>query len=94
MPVEQTGNPLTQLPIIPYILVFFVFYFLVIKPQKTKQKETKDMLGNLKKNDQVVTAAGIHGTIVLVKETTVVVRVDDNVKIEFSKDAITEVVKI
>ena len=46
------------------------------------------MIDNLKKNDAVVTVSGIHGTIVLVKEKTVMVRVDDNVKIEFDKDAI------
>lgn len=93
MGTEQAANPLVQLPIIPYILIFLIFYFLVIRPQRTKQKEQKNMLGNIKKNDQVVTAGGIHGTIVLVKEKTVVVRVDDNVKIEFDKESVTAVVK-
>jgi preprotein translocase subunit YajC len=50
------------------------------------------MLKNVKKNDEVVTAAGIHGTVVLVKDKTVVVRVDDNVKIEFDKESITKII--
>ena len=49
-------------------------------------------LKNLKKNDEIVTSAGIHGTVVLVKDKTAVVRVDDNVKIEFDKEAIAHVV--
>ena len=93
MPNEQINNPLLQLPIIPYILIFLVFYFLVLKPQKNKQKEHKQMVENLKKNDQIVTSSGIHGTVVLTKDKTVVVRVDDNVKIEFEKEAIASVVK-
>jgi preprotein translocase subunit YajC len=90
---EASGNPLVTLPIIPWLIIFLIFYFLVIKPQRQKQKESKDMINNLKKNDSVVTTAGIHGTVVLVKDKTVVVRVDDNVKIEFDKEAIASVVK-
>ncbi|OGX36410.1 MAG: preprotein translocase subunit YajC [Omnitrophica WOR_2 bacterium RIFCSPHIGHO2_02_FULL_50_17] len=93
MPTEQAVNPWLQLPIIPYLLIFLIFYFLVIKPQRDKQRQHKDTLKNLKKNDEVVTAAGIHGIVALVKETTVMVRVDDNVKIEFDKEAIASVVK-
>jgi preprotein translocase subunit YajC len=96
MPTEQVAspaNPLTQLPIIPYLLIGLVFYFLVIKPQRQKQKETKQMLENIKKNDEVVTTSGIHGTVVNVKDKTVVVRVDDSVKIEFDKEAIVSITK-
>ena len=88
MPTEQAANPLATLPIIPYIIIFLIFYFLVIKPQKDKQKETKNMLANIKKNDEVVTLSGMHGTVVLVKDKTIVIRVDDNTKIEFDKEAI------
>lgn len=87
-------NPLTQLPIIPYLLIFLVFYFLVIRPEKTKRQQHKDMVNGLAKNDQIITTSGIHGTVVLVKEKTVVVRVDDNVKIEFDKEAIAAIEKV
>jgi len=93
MPAEQAANPLVQLPIIPYILIFLIFYFLVIKPNKNKKKEQKNMIDNLKKNDQIVTSGGIHGTVALVKEQSVVIRVDDNVKIEFDKESVSSVVK-
>ncbi|HLF18525.1 MAG TPA: preprotein translocase subunit YajC [Candidatus Omnitrophota bacterium] len=93
MPSESAANPLMTLPIIPYLLIFLIFYFLVIKPQKTKQREQKELLNNLKKNDEVVTSAGIHGTVALVKDKTVVIRVDDNVKIEFDKESVSTIVK-
>ena len=93
MPAEQVSNPLLSLPIIPYLIIFLIFYFLVIKPQRDTQKERKNLLNTLQKNDEVVTSSGIHGTVALVKDKTVVVRVDDNVKIEFDKDAITTVTK-
>ncbi|MCF6334900.1 MAG: preprotein translocase subunit YajC [Spirochaetales bacterium] len=73
-------------------LVILIFYFLIIRPQNKKQKETKRMLSALKKGDKVVSIGGIHGTVVAVKEQTTVVKVDDNIKLEFSKSAISSVV--
>ena len=89
MSPDQTANPLVQM--VPFALVFLIFYFLVIKPEKSKQKQHKEMINNVKKNDQIVTAGGIHGTVVNVKPTTVVVRVDDNAKIEIDKEAIATI---
>ncbi len=79
--------------LVPYAIIFLIFYFLVIKPQKQKQQETADMRKNIKKNDQVITAGGIHGTVINVKEKTVILRVDDNVRIEFDKEAITTILE-
>lgn len=93
MQPDHTANPMAQLPIIPYVLIIMIFYFLVFQPQKKKQNETKQMMANLKKNDQVVTTGGIHGTIINVKETTVIIRIDDNAKIEIEKEAISKVIK-
>jgi preprotein translocase subunit YajC len=73
---------------IPLIIIFIIFYFLIIKPQKDKTKEHQRMISNLKKNDQIVTIGGIHGTIINVKEKTFVLRVDDNIKIEIDKNAV------
>jgi preprotein translocase subunit YajC len=72
--------------------VFVVFYFLIIRPQNKKQKEAKKMIDAVKKGDKVVTIGGVHGTIHSVKEGTVVVKVDDDCRIEFSKSAIATVV--
>lgn len=82
----QTVNPIINL--FPLILIFIVFYFLLIRPQKTKEKEHQKMLANLKKNDEVVTSSGIHGTIVNIKDKTVILRIDDNVKIEIEKNCV------
>ena len=76
-----------------YLIIFLVFYFFLIRPQQKQQKEKQNMVGQLKKNDEVITAGGIHGTVVNVKEKTIVLKVDDNVKIEFDKSAISTVKK-
>ena len=77
--------------LVPYVLIFGIFYFLVIRPQRQKQKEHETLLKNLQKNDEVVTASGIHGVVAFVKEKTIVVKVDDNAKIEFDREAIVGV---
>ena len=86
-------NPAAQSPfasmLIPIILIYVIFYFVLIKPQKKEQKERRAMLDNLKKNDEVVTGGGIHGTIVNVKDKTFMLRVDDNVKIEIDKSSVS-----
>ena len=79
-------SPLISL--MPIVLIFIVFYFLLIKPQKKAQNDHKKMVSELKKNDEVVTSGGIHGTITNVKENSVVLKIDDNVKIEVQKSAI------
>lgn len=78
--------------IITFVLIILIFYFLIIRPQKKRDKETKAMLAAMKKGDRVVTIGGIHGTIITVKDQTVVVKVDDSARIEFSKSAISTVV--
>jgi preprotein translocase subunit YajC len=76
---------------IPFALIIGIFYFLIIRPQNKKQKETQRMLGALKKGDRVITIGGVHGVIQSVKESSVVVKVDENTKIEFSRSAISTV---
>jgi len=87
------GNPTGQMvsTIVTFGLVFVIFYFLIIRPQNKKQKEAQKMIAAMKKGDKVVTAGGIHATVASVKESTVILRVDDNTKIEFSKSAVTAV---
>jgi len=85
------GNPL--LSFMPIIIIFVIFYFLLIRPQKKAQEDHKKMVSALKKNDEVITNGGIHGTIVNVKETSVVLRIDDNVKIEVQKNSVTTIKK-
>ncbi|MDD5347225.1 MAG: preprotein translocase subunit YajC [Candidatus Omnitrophica bacterium] len=80
-------------PIVPLVMVFGVMYFLVLRPQRQRDKEHQNMIKNLKKNDDIVTSSGIHGTVVNVKDSTVVVRIDDNVKVEMEKSCIAFVKK-
>jgi preprotein translocase subunit YajC len=76
---------------LPIVAIIAIFYFLIIRPQNKRQKETQKMLAALKKGDRIVTIGGIHGTIQSVKESTVIVRVDDNTRLEFSRSAISNV---
>ena len=85
--MNQGSNPLISL--LPIILIFVIFYFLLIRPQKKAQDEHKKMVASLKKNDEVITSGGIHGTIVNVKDHTVTLKVDDNVKVEVQKGSIS-----
>ena len=78
--------------ILPILLIFVIFYFFIIRPQNKKQKETEKMIAALKKGDKVVTIGGIHGTVAQTKEKTVIVKVDDNTKIEFLRSAIASVI--
>ena len=87
------ANPTGQMvsTLVTFGLVFVVFYFLIIRPQNKKQKEAKKMIEAVKKGDKIVTIGGVHGTVHAVKEGTVVVKVDDDCKIEFSKSAVATV---
>jgi preprotein translocase subunit YajC len=91
MPTGQQVNPLLNL--LPLVFIFIVFYFLLIRPQKSKEKEQRKMLDSLQKNDPVVTVSGIHGTIVNVKDKTLILRIDDNVKIEIEKSCVAYIKK-
>ena len=86
----QPPNPL--MTFLPFVAIIAIFYFLIIRPQNKKQKETQKMLSQLKKGDKIVTIGGIHGTIQTVKEQTVIVKVDEETKLEFSRSAISNVV--
>ena len=76
---------------LPLVAIVAIFYFLILRPQNKKQKETQKMLAALKKGDRVITIGGIHGLIQNVKESTVIIKVDDNVKLEFNRSAIASV---
>ena len=84
------GGGLTMM--IPLILIVVIMYFFMIRPQNKKQKETEKMIAALKKGDKVVTIGGIHGVVSSTKEQTVMVKFDDNTKIEFNRTAIATVI--
>jgi preprotein translocase subunit YajC len=85
------GAASSLMTFLPFVLIIGIFYFLIIRPQNKKQKETQKMLAALKKGDKVVTIGGIHGVITSVKENSVIVRVDDSAKLEFSRSAVSSI---
>jgi preprotein translocase subunit YajC len=91
MPQQSAVNPIVQL--LPLALIFIIFYFLLIRPQKQKEKEHQKMLEGINKNDEVVTSGGIHGTVVNVKEKTLTLRIDENVKMEIEKNSVAYIKK-
>ena len=87
----EGGTASSLFSFLPLVAIIAIFYFLILRPQNKKQKETQKMLSALKKGDRIVTIGGIHGVIQSVKESSVIVKVDDNVKLEFSRSAISGV---
>ena len=78
---------------IPIVLMIVMFYFLLIRPQMKARKDQDRLMSNLKSGDEIVTTAGILGTVTNVKEKTVTVRIADSVKVEMLKSAIASVTK-
>lgn len=81
-----------MLNILPFILMFAVFYFLLIRPQQRKSKQRNSMLSAIKKGDKIVTIGGMHGTILELTDDIVVLRVNDSTRITFDRSAISTVV--
>src|SRR5437870_11209284 len=78
----------TLLSLIPFALIFVIFYFLVILPQQKRTKQQKALLEALKKGDKVVTASGIWGTVTNLGKETVTLQIADSTKIRIQRDQI------
>jgi preprotein translocase subunit YajC len=87
------GGGLMGSPIIMMVLMFVMMYFLLIRPQRQRQKQQDAMQSALKVGDHVATIGGMHGIISSVKEKTIMVKIADNVKVEFDKSAVASVTK-
>lgn len=79
--------------IIMFVAIFLIFYFLIIRPQQKRAKEHQKLIESLKKGDKVITSSGIHGKVVGLDDRTVLLEVDDGVKIKFEKAAIAAVTR-
>ena len=88
---ESQGNPLTTFA--PMIVIFVLFYFMLIRPQRRAQKELQLKLSALKSGDEVVTNGGIHGLITNVADRSVTLKIADNVKIKIERQAIATILK-
>lgn len=90
-PAASPGSGL--LGLLPFVFIFVIMYYVMLRPQMRRQKEQARLVSALKTGDRVVTSSGIHGLISNVKDTTVIVKVADNVKLEMDKTAVTSVMK-
>ncbi|MGB0576843.1 MAG: preprotein translocase subunit YajC [Alphaproteobacteria bacterium] len=77
--------------LLPLVLIFVVFYFLLIRPQQKKQKQHREMLEALRRGDRVITAGGIVGTITKAAETELTVEIADGVKVKVMRGMISDV---
>ena len=87
----MTG-PGSMMTIVPFVLIFVIMYFMVIRPQQKKAKDHQALLNKLKKNDEVMTSGGIYGKVVDLKENVVMLEVAANVRIRVARGQIATVV--
>ena len=88
----QSGSLAAMEQFLPLVLIFVVFYFLLIRPQQSRMKKHKEMLGQLRRGDRVVTSGGIIGTVnKLVNDTEVTVEIAEGVRVRVVRSTITEV---
>jgi len=78
--------------VLPLILMFAIFYFLLIRPQQKRQRAVQQMQANLKKGDKIVTIGGLHGIIDSIDDDKVVIRAGDGSRLTYDRSAVREVV--
>ncbi len=88
----QSSGGSSLLTIAPLLFIFAIFYFLLIMPQQRRQKKWQAMLGELKTGDKITTSGGLRGTIMSLKDDSVILRVPpDNLKLEVSRGSVVSV---
>lgn len=85
------GNNSQLISLLYIVGLFAILYFLMIRPQQQRQKKHQELIGNIKPNQKVVTIGGIYGTIVEIKDKSIILEVAENVRMEFLKTAISQV---
>lgn len=90
--IAQAAQPDFSMLIV-FGLIFVIFYFMIIRPQQKRQKERQKMLDALEKGDKIVTAGGMHGTVVGLDDKTVLVQIADNVKVKVDRGSIGSVLR-
>lgn len=79
--------------LIPIVLMFVIFYFLLIRPQQKKAKDHQKLISQLKKGDRIVTSGGLHGRITGVSDTTMTVEIADRVRVKIARGNISQVLQ-
>ena len=93
MPDQTVPAPGPLAMLVPFAMMFLIFYLLVFRPQSKAKRELQAMIKNLKKHDEVVTTGGIFGTVVNVRPESITLRIDENVRVEIEPGAIVRLVK-
>jgi len=88
-----SSGPSTLVSLFPLVLIFVIFYFLLIRPQQKKSKAQRDMLAQLKRNDEVLTAGGIYGKVIALTDNVVTVEVAPNIRIRVNRPQISQLIK-
>ncbi len=84
----QAARPNMLGALLPFVLVFVIFYLLIIMPQRKKQKKHLELVDNLKSGDRVITTAGIFGTVVSVQKDLIELKIASNTNIKITKSAV------
>jgi preprotein translocase subunit YajC len=84
----QAGRPNMLGALLPFVLVFVIFYLLIIMPQRNKQKKHMELVDNLKPGDRIITTAGIFGTIMGVQKDLIELKISSNTNIKITKSAV------
>lgn len=85
-------NPAIQ-SLLPFVLLFLVFYLLLIRPQMTQQKQRKELLSSLREGDKIRTICGIYGTIEKIRDDELTVRIADNTRIRLARFGVESVIR-
>lgn len=89
---QSDGGVGSLMGLLPIVAIFLVFYFLLILPNQKRQKKLQQMISNLKNGDRVITSAGIHGTIISLKDDYVILRVPpDQLKLEVLRSTVSSI---
>ena len=84
----QAASPDFLVQFAPILIIGVIFYLLIFRPMRTRQKKIEAMIAALKNGDKVITSSGIYGVIAGVKDRTFILKVADQVKIEIAKNAV------
>lgn len=87
----DSGSGITS-TLVMFGLIFLIFYFMIVRPQQKRQKERQKMLDAIKKGDKIITAGGMHGTVIGVEDKTVLIQIADNVKVKVDRSSVASIV--
>jgi len=86
----ESGSPIVAA--LPFVLIFGLFYFLILRPQRKQSRQKEDMMKNIKRGDKVITAGGIHGRVVNTEEELLTIEIAKGVNIQIDRANISALI--